>query len=198
MKVKALSRSTSSYQAPGSAVTRQPRNYDPAQHPLERAREYTRALNAVKMERMFAQPFVAQLGRGRECLIHSCQRPWADDMSKTLTAYTLLRKIRITSTASQVGRAMVLLRSGHCLQEKKSFKRKRMTTSYEVSVGLKTGGCCHVVQTGQWLFTIRTTPSPAVHPWLYTRGRMPSPVSRTTRQMQPLRPLPPRAFPSTT
>lgn len=40
------------------------RNLDPSQHPFERAREYTRALNATKMERMFAAPFISQLGRG--------------------------------------------------------------------------------------------------------------------------------------
>lgn len=49
---------------PGSEAPRQPRNLDPSQHPFERAREYTRALNAVKLERMFAAPFVAQLGHG--------------------------------------------------------------------------------------------------------------------------------------
>ncbi|KAL8719779.1 MAG: hypothetical protein Q9225_003267 [Loekoesia sp. 1 TL-2023] len=64
MKVKALTRSTASHQAPGSSVTRQPRNLDPALHPFERAREYTRALNATKLERMFAAPFIAQLGKG--------------------------------------------------------------------------------------------------------------------------------------
>ncbi|KAL8925577.1 MAG: hypothetical protein Q9208_003469 [Pyrenodesmia sp. 3 TL-2023] len=64
MKVKALTRSTESHQAPGSSVTRQPRNLDPALHPFERAREYTRALNATKLERMFAAPFIAQLGKG--------------------------------------------------------------------------------------------------------------------------------------
>jgi DDB1- and CUL4-associated factor 13 len=64
MKIQALSRSTASHQAPGSNVARTPRNLDPAQHPFERAREYTRALNATKLERMFAQPFVGQLGRG--------------------------------------------------------------------------------------------------------------------------------------
>lgn len=41
-----------------------PRNLDPALHPFERAREYTRALNATKLDRMFAAPFIAQLGRG--------------------------------------------------------------------------------------------------------------------------------------
>ncbi|KAI4092038.1 MAG: hypothetical protein LQ344_003693 [Seirophora lacunosa] len=64
MKVKALTRSTASHQAPGSSVSRQPRNLDPALHPFERAREYTRALNATKLERMFAAPFIAQLGKG--------------------------------------------------------------------------------------------------------------------------------------
>ncbi|KAI9827119.1 MAG: hypothetical protein M1819_007010 [Sarea resinae] len=64
MKIKALSRSTSSAQEPGSSVSRLPRNLDPALHPFERAREYTRALNATKLERMFAAPFIAQLGKG--------------------------------------------------------------------------------------------------------------------------------------
>ena len=49
---------------PGSAASREPRNLDPALHPFARAREYTRALNATKLERVFAAPFVAQLGRG--------------------------------------------------------------------------------------------------------------------------------------
>ncbi|KAI9755993.1 MAG: hypothetical protein M4579_004038 [Chaenotheca gracillima] len=64
MKIKALTRSASSHQAPGSNVTRQPRNLDPALHPFERAREYTRALNATKLDRMFASPFLNQLGKG--------------------------------------------------------------------------------------------------------------------------------------
>ncbi|KAL5357999.1 WD40 repeat-like protein [Aspergillus floccosus] len=64
MKIKALSRPASSQQAPGSAVVRQPRNLDPAQHPFERAREYTRALNATKLERLFAAPFLGQMGDG--------------------------------------------------------------------------------------------------------------------------------------
>jgi WD repeat and SOF domain-containing protein 1 len=38
-----------------------PRNYDPALHPFEAQREYTRALNAVKLERVFAKPFLASL-----------------------------------------------------------------------------------------------------------------------------------------
>ncbi|KAI0046811.1 WD40 repeat-like protein [Auriscalpium vulgare] len=37
------------------------RNLDPLLHPFARARERTRALNAAKMERMFAKPFLASL-----------------------------------------------------------------------------------------------------------------------------------------
>lgn len=37
------------------------RNPDPALHPFERAREYVRAVNAAKLDRLFAKPFVAAL-----------------------------------------------------------------------------------------------------------------------------------------
>jgi hypothetical protein len=44
--------------APNTPVPIQ-RNLDSQMHPLSRARERKRALNASKMERMFAKPFVA-------------------------------------------------------------------------------------------------------------------------------------------
>lgn len=63
MKIKVLQRSEQ--ECAGGAtvrdVTRQFRNADPMLHPLERAREYQRALVAVKMEKMFAKPFVRAL-----------------------------------------------------------------------------------------------------------------------------------------
>jgi len=37
------------------------RNLNPSAHPFARARERTRAVNAAKLERMFAKPFVAGL-----------------------------------------------------------------------------------------------------------------------------------------
>lgn len=37
------------------------RNYNPELHPFEVSREYTRALNAAKLERVFAKPFVGSL-----------------------------------------------------------------------------------------------------------------------------------------
>ncbi|KAH7397641.1 U3 small nucleolar RNA associated protein [Cadophora sp. MPI-SDFR-AT-0126] len=64
MKIKALSRPSSSAQTPGTSAQKAPRNLDPALHPFARSREYTRALNATKLERMFAAPFIAQLGKG--------------------------------------------------------------------------------------------------------------------------------------
>ena len=43
----------------GGAPVQISRNLDPLQHPHARARERKRALNASKLERIFAQPFVA-------------------------------------------------------------------------------------------------------------------------------------------
>lgn len=43
-----------------------PRNYDPSLHPFEVCREYTRALNATKLERVFAKPFLASLDGHRD------------------------------------------------------------------------------------------------------------------------------------
>ncbi|KAG5917707.1 hypothetical protein E4U42_007151 [Claviceps africana] len=64
MKIKALNRSLADHQPPGSDAAKVPRNLDAALHPFERAREYKRALNAAKLERMHAKPFIGQLGRG--------------------------------------------------------------------------------------------------------------------------------------
>lgn len=43
-----------------------PRNYDPSLHPFELCREYTRALNATKIERVLAKPFLAALDGHRD------------------------------------------------------------------------------------------------------------------------------------
>lgn len=43
-----------------------PRNYDPSLHPMESAREYVRALNATKLERIFAKPFLCNLSGHRD------------------------------------------------------------------------------------------------------------------------------------
>ncbi|KAK9696287.1 Protein sof1 [Basidiobolus ranarum] len=62
MKIKALSRSAGEYTRERSNdIHKLQRNLDPSLHPFEKAREYTRALNATKLERMFAKPFIASL-----------------------------------------------------------------------------------------------------------------------------------------
>jgi DDB1- and CUL4-associated factor 13 len=66
MKIKTLQRD------PGASTAREckgdlrrmARNLNPTYHPMQRAREYTRAVTAAKMERMFAQPLIAGNLRG--------------------------------------------------------------------------------------------------------------------------------------
>lgn len=61
-KIKALSRSLDVH-APARQGDPAPlsRNLDPALHPFDKPREYTRALNAAKLDRLFAKPFVGAL-----------------------------------------------------------------------------------------------------------------------------------------
>jgi len=51
------------------------RNLDPLMHPFSRARERTRALNAAKMERLFAKPFVASLEGHVDAVEVMCRKP---------------------------------------------------------------------------------------------------------------------------
>jgi len=59
------------------------RNYDPDYHPLQLAKEYKQALNATKLERVFAKPFVCDLPH-REALAVLAKLP--HDVSGLLTA----------------------------------------------------------------------------------------------------------------
>ncbi|KAJ2357159.1 Protein sof1, partial [Coemansia sp. RSA 2610] len=82
--VKALSRSTADYtRETKSDIQRLPRNIDPALHPLERAREYKRALNAAKLERMFAKPFLASLSGHIDGIYSMAKNPW--DLDQIIT-----------------------------------------------------------------------------------------------------------------
>jgi len=75
MKVKVISRNPEDYiRGSSSEINRIPRNLDPDLHPFEAAREYTRALNAAKLERVFAKPFIASLDGhtdGVNCLLRN-------------------------------------------------------------------------------------------------------------------------------
>lgn len=60
-----------------------PRNYDPTLHPFEVCREYTRALNATKLERVFAKPFLASLDGHRDGV--NCMAKHATSLSTLLS-----------------------------------------------------------------------------------------------------------------
>lgn len=65
MKVRTLKRSAGAVERECSGdLRRQARNLNPQYHPMQRAREYTRAVQAAKIDRMFAQPLVGNLGNG--------------------------------------------------------------------------------------------------------------------------------------
>lgn len=59
MKIKTISRSSQVQK--DSGLQKVQRNPDPKLHPFEKAREYTRALRAVKLDRLFAKPFVGAM-----------------------------------------------------------------------------------------------------------------------------------------
>lgn len=62
MKVKVISRSEEDFTKERSQdLKKVHHNYDPNLHQFEKAHEYTRALNAAKLDRVFAKPFIAAL-----------------------------------------------------------------------------------------------------------------------------------------
>jgi WD repeat and SOF domain-containing protein 1 len=61
MKVKTISRPEDYARERKGDIFKISRNLDPCLHPHEKAREYTRALNATKLDRMFAKPFQGAL-----------------------------------------------------------------------------------------------------------------------------------------
>ena len=62
MKIKTISRSNADYARERvSGVERLQKNKDPRLHPFEQAVEYTRAVRAVKLDKMFAKPFIAAM-----------------------------------------------------------------------------------------------------------------------------------------
>eukprot|EP00760_Papus_ankaliazontas_P019018 PhM_4_TR17828/c0_g1_i1/m.68928/K11806/WDSOF1; WD repeat and SOF domain-containing protein 1 len=62
MRIKVISRSEKEWTRDRDCdLMRRHRNLDPVQHPMAREVEYQRALNGVKLERMFAKPFMCSL-----------------------------------------------------------------------------------------------------------------------------------------
>jgi DDB1- and CUL4-associated factor 13 len=58
-------------------------NLDPVLHPFAKEREYTRALNAAKLDKVFAKPFVAALGGHQDGI--ACLRRHADQVNVFLS-----------------------------------------------------------------------------------------------------------------
>lgn len=62
MKIKTISRTQDDYVRKSKLdITKVHRNRDPVVHPFEKAREYSRALMATKLDKIFAKPFVGAL-----------------------------------------------------------------------------------------------------------------------------------------
>ena len=53
-------------------ITKVHRNRDPALHPFERAREYTKAVVATKLDKMFAKPFIGALEGHADGVLSLC------------------------------------------------------------------------------------------------------------------------------
>jgi len=78
MKIKVISRSEEAFTKERSQDLQKVfRNLDPGLHPQERAHEYVRALNAVKLDKVFARPFVGALSGhndGVSCMVKNPRR----------------------------------------------------------------------------------------------------------------------------
>lgn len=76
LKIKVLSRNPDDYlRETKRDIQKVPRNYDPGLHPFEASREYVRALNATKLERVFAKPFIGALDGHKDGLNTLCKHP---------------------------------------------------------------------------------------------------------------------------
>ncbi|XKL62326.1 hypothetical protein PGB90_002159 [Kerria lacca] len=78
MKVKVLSRNPDTYlRETKKDIHKIPRNYDPNLHPFEAPREYVRALNSIKLERVFAKPFIGNLDGHQDGISCLAKQPHA-------------------------------------------------------------------------------------------------------------------------
>ena len=76
MKIKTISRIEEDYTREcTSDAIKVHRNLDPELRPMHRAVEYKRALNAVKLDKMFAKPFVGQMGGHADAVMSMAKSP---------------------------------------------------------------------------------------------------------------------------
>lgn len=85
MKIKVLKRNPEDYVRESKHdIHKLNRNYSPAEHPFEAEREYQRAVNAVKLERVFAKPLLGSLDGHRDGL--TCLAKHPSSLSSIATA----------------------------------------------------------------------------------------------------------------
>jgi len=76
VKVKVISRSVEeNVREIPSQLSKVHRSIDPLQHPFEKGREYVRALNATKWQKVFGKPFVASLDGHRDGVFTLAKHP---------------------------------------------------------------------------------------------------------------------------
>eukprot|EP00088_Acartia_fossae_P013837 TRINITY_DN17310_c0_g1_i1.p1 TRINITY_DN17310_c0_g1~~TRINITY_DN17310_c0_g1_i1.p1 ORF type:complete len:470 (+),score=92.76 TRINITY_DN17310_c0_g1_i1:30-1439(+) len=76
MKVKVLKRSVEDFvRETKHDIHKVQRNYSQVEHPFEAEREYQRALNAVKLDKVFAKPFIGSLDGHKDALSSVCKHP---------------------------------------------------------------------------------------------------------------------------
>lgn len=81
MKVKVLSRNLDEcLRETKKDIQKVPRNYDGNLHPFDTSREYIRALNAAKLERVFAKPFLGSLDGHRDIISSVTKHPQTNSL----------------------------------------------------------------------------------------------------------------------
>lgn len=69
VKIKAICRDSNDYtRKTNTEIEKVYRNTNPKLHPFQRAREYVRALNSVKLDKIFAKPFLFSLNQPTDCV----------------------------------------------------------------------------------------------------------------------------------
>ena len=99
MKIKVLCRNPRDYTRQRSSdIHKLPRNLDPSLHPLEGPREYVRALNATKLDRVFAKPFLGNLAGHTDGVYRITKHP---KLLSVVLSGSCDGEVRIWSLASQ-------------------------------------------------------------------------------------------------
>eukprot|EP00088_Acartia_fossae_P007362 TRINITY_DN13462_c0_g1_i1.p1 TRINITY_DN13462_c0_g1~~TRINITY_DN13462_c0_g1_i1.p1 ORF type:complete len:439 (-),score=75.40 TRINITY_DN13462_c0_g1_i1:547-1863(-) len=85
MKVKVLKRNVEDFvRETKHDIHKIHRNYNQSEHPFEAEREYQRALNSVKLDKIFAKPFIGSLDGHRDSI--SCVAKHPDAVSSIVSA----------------------------------------------------------------------------------------------------------------